>query len=142
MSSRSANSYVLFPIGGKRYALPAFEVTELARPDRLQSFPHTTPLLTGVLVRRGRIIPVCDVASVLVGPYAPECKFYLITSLCFCGLEEWTAIPVTGECELVASQAAPPRSSSPDYVAGLLTRAGVTVEIIDLEKVISQGARA
>ena len=30
------NSFVLFPLGKKRFALPAEVVTELARPDRLQ----------------------------------------------------------------------------------------------------------
>ena len=42
------NRFVLFPLGGKRFALPASQVTELAQPDTLQTFPHTTKLLAGV----------------------------------------------------------------------------------------------
>src|SRR5438270_11155712 len=92
--------FVLFPLGKKRFALPAGIVTELAKPDRLQPFPHTTPLLTGVLVRRGRIVPVFDVAQVLFGPNPPVRKFYLIANRELVGAPEWTALPVTGECEL------------------------------------------
>src|SRR5204863_9717218 len=93
----SKNAFVLFPIGKRRFALPASTVTELARPDKLQSFPHTTPLLTGVLVRRGHIVPVCDVAQVLIGPDAPPRKFYLIATREFVNrASDWTALRVPG----------------------------------------------
>ena len=102
MSNPGEKSFVLFPLGSKRFALPAETVSELAIPDRLQIFPHRSPLLTGVLVRRGRIIPVCDVALVLMGPSAPVRKFYLIAVRNFDARQERTAIPVTGECELAS----------------------------------------
>ncbi len=145
MSSIPANSFVLFPMGKKRFALPAEAVAELARPDRSQTFPHTTPFLIGVLVRRGHIIPVCDVADVLVGPKAPPRKFYLIANRAFtdsrAGLAkkfvEWTAIPVTGECELVSGRQVAPAEHMPDYVTGLLQIGSEIVEIVDLEKLIS-----
>jgi len=127
-------AWVLFPLGKKRFALPADTVTELARPDRLQAFPHTTTLLTGVLVRRGRIVPVCDVAQVLVGPNAPARKFYLIADRKFDAASEWTAIPVSGECELASAQAAPRTEGLPHYVTGLLPLNGEIIEIVDLEK--------
>ena len=41
------------PLGAARRA-----VAELAPPVRLHTFPHTTPLFAGVIVRRGRIVPV------------------------------------------------------------------------------------
>src|SRR5512136_1523192 len=100
MSDGKEKSYVLFPMGEKRFALPAEVVAELARPDHLQTFPHRTPLLAGVLVRRGRIVPVCDVAQVLLGPDAPPRKFFLIANCQVDSRQEWTAVPVTGECEL------------------------------------------
>ena len=75
-ANREATSkFVLFPMGEKRFALPADVVTELAQPDTLQTFPHTTPLLAGVLVRRGCVVPVFDIAQILVGPNAPARKF-------------------------------------------------------------------
>jgi len=107
MTPGADKSYVLFPLGKKRFALPAETVTELARPDSVQSFPHCTPLLTGVLVRRGRIVPVCDVAQVLVGPATPPRKFYLIANCKRESRLELTAVPVTGECELMSAPRVP-----------------------------------
>lgn len=149
MSLVPVNSFVLFPMGTKRFALPADAVAELARPDRLQTFPHTTPLMIGVLVRRGHLIPVCDVAGVLVGPNAPARKFYLIANRAYCDAPgqarksvEWTAIPVTGECELVSWRLMPPAGRVPDYVTGTLQILGETIEVVDLEKLISDHASA
>jgi|SRR6476660_7943558 chemotaxis signal transduction protein len=137
MIAEGDKSYVLFPLGGKRFALPAETVTELARPDSVQTFPHRTPLLTGVLVRRGRIVPVCDVAQVLVGPAAPPRKFYLIAN---CNLEsrhELTAVPVTGECELASGALVPRTGQEPPYIRGLLMMGDEIVEIVALEKLIA-----
>ena len=141
-ASVKAQPFVLFPLGKKRFALPAGIVTELAKPDRLQPFPHTTPLLTGVLVRRGRIVPVYDVAQVLVGANAPARKFYLIASREFEGAAEWTAIPVTGECELASAEAVARTGALPHYVTGLLSLHDEIVEIVDLEKIAEAGGAA
>src|SRR5947209_11921611 len=142
MSSSGENSFVLFPLGNKRFALPAEKVTELAKPDRLQTFPHCTPLLAGVLTRRGRIVPVCDVAQVLVGPNAPARKFYLIANRKFESRQEWTAIPVTGECELTSGEPVPPASGQHAYVSGVLSLNDELVEVLDLEKLIGMEANA
>jgi chemotaxis signal transduction protein len=137
MTAGSENSYVLFPLGEKRFAVPAAVVTELARPDNLQTFPHRTPLLAGVLVRRGRIVPVCDVAQVLVGPDAPPRKFYLIANCQVGTRQEWTAIPVTGECELASLRPEQSSGEQPPYVMGALHLDDETVDIVDLEKLVS-----
>lgn len=130
----TSEKFVLFPLGSKRFALRAEAVTELAKPDTLQAFPHTTPLLSGVLVRRGRIIPVLDVAQVLLGPEAPPRKFYLIANRSFGRNAEWTAVPVTGECELLSAEMIAPTGRLPKYVIGLLSLQGEIVEVIELEK--------
>ena len=133
MTGSETNSFVLFPLGKKRFALPASQVTELARPDRVQSFPHTTKLLTGVVVRRKHIVPVCDIAQVLIGPNAPARKFYLIATRKFGSASEWTAIPVSGECELSNAEMIPPTGKLPRYVTGLLSLDNEIVEVISLE---------
>lgn len=138
MSGRA--QFVLFPLGEKRFALPAAIVTELARPDNLQSFPHTSKLVSGVLVRRGTIVPVLDVAQQLVGPAAPPRKFYLIAARRFDGATELTAIPVTGECELASAEPLPPTSGLPRYVTGLLSLNDEIVEVLSLEKIAEAGA--
>ena len=135
-------NFVLFPLGKKRFALFADTVTELARPDRLHTFPHTTPVLSGVLLRRGQIVPVCDVAPLLIGPDAPERKFYLITRRKGRSSGEWTAVPVTGECELATSELLPVTSTLPAYVCGVISLETETVEVVDLERVMATEGNA
>jgi chemotaxis signal transduction protein len=130
--------FVLFPLGKKRFALPAGAVTELARPDRLQPFPHTTPLLTGVLIRRGRIVPVLDVAQVLAASEAPARKFYLIANRKFGNSTEWAAIPVTGECILTNAAPVPPTENLPAYVTSLLPLENEILQVIDLERLAEE----
>ena len=130
------SSFVLFPLGRKRFAMPAYQVTELARPGKLQRFPHTTDLFIGVLLRRGKIIPVCDVARALVKPDAGERRFYLIAARPTQGVTEWTAIPVTGECELITATMIPPACRMPPYVQGLLSLENEIVEVLNLDKLI------
>jgi chemotaxis signal transduction protein len=136
MIAEADKSYVLFPLGERRFALPAETVTELARPDNVQTFPHRTPLLTGVLVRRGRIVPVCDVAQVLVGAGAPPRKFYLIANCKIGKRQELTAVPVTGECELASAARVPLTGKEPHYISGLLAFGDERVAIVSLEKMI------
>lgn len=135
-------SFVLFPLGEKRFALPAVGVAELARPDRLQTIPHTTPLVAGVLVRRGSVVPVCDIAPVLVGPAAPARKFYLIAHREGKGTAEATAIPVTGECELVTCPVVSRTGKLPPYVRALLSLSDEIVEVLDLDCLLNGEVRA
>jgi chemotaxis signal transduction protein len=141
MSAIAITSFVLFPLGKKRFALPAECVTELARMDRVHEFPSTTPLVSGVLVRRGEVVPVCDVAAVLVGRDAPPRKFYLIAKRKFAQTDERAAIPVTGDCELTSSEMLPRTGELADYVRGLLSLPDEIVEVIDLEKLMTEEAR-
>jgi chemotaxis signal transduction protein len=139
MSARTQR-FVLFPLGKKRFALPAAEVSELSRPDELQTFPHTTNLLAGVLMRRGKIVPVLDVAQIVLGPNAPQRRFYLIANRRFDRDLEWTAIPVTGECELTSAEVIAPTGKLPSYVTGLLSLDDEIVEVIDLNRLAATEA--
>jgi chemotaxis signal transduction protein len=69
---------VLLQVGGRRVALPAGLVAELAPPVRLHAFPHTSKLIAGVIVRRGRIVPVYEAGLVLGGRRSSSQRFYLI----------------------------------------------------------------
>jgi purine-binding chemotaxis protein CheW len=138
--SQQKQRFVLFPLGAKRFALPAAQVSELSRPDDLQNFPHTTKLLSGVLLRRGKIVPILDVAQVVVGPNAPARKFYLIANREFGKDMEWTAIPVTGECELKSENMIPPTGKLPHYVIGLLSLDDEIVEVVDIDKLAQEAA--
>ncbi len=138
LATPELQSFVLLTLAARRFAMPAEDVIEFIGPQRLHRFPHTTPLLTGVLVRRGRIVPVCDVARVLLGSEAPIREFYLIAKRRFGLATEWAALPVTGECELFSGVPFPPSGNHPAYVSGLLVMDEDTVEILDLQK-LAQG---
>ncbi|HXZ79343.1 MAG TPA: chemotaxis protein CheW [Terriglobales bacterium] len=140
MKDAAVTAFVLFPLGEKRFAFPADQVSELARADQLQDFPHTSPWLTGVLVRRGNVVPVCDIAQVLVpGTTAPR-RFYLIAKRRFGSTEEDTGIPVSGDCELAVTEMLPVTGKLPNYAAGVLSLESEIVEVIDLEKLLSSDA--
>jgi two-component system chemotaxis response regulator CheV len=141
MNTASPESFVLFPLGRKRFALPAEQVSELARPDVVHTFPSNTRMVCGVLLRRGEVIPVCDVAQALVGRDAPPRKFYLIAKRRFEKTEESAAIPVSGDCELTSSQLLPPTGKLASYVSGLLSLEKEIIEVIDLEKLMSEEAQ-
>ena len=135
-------AFVLFPLGAKRFALPADTVAELAVPGRVHTVPMTTPLVAGLLVRRGRIVPVCDAAAVLVGSRVGSKGLYLIAKRRFeDAAEEWTAIEVSGDCELCTAELLPTATKLPDYVVGLLSLKDEIVEVLDVDRLARSEVR-
>ena len=51
-------SFVLLRLGERRFAVPANQIAELVAPSRVFKFPHRTAQIEGVILRRGRIVPV------------------------------------------------------------------------------------
>ena len=133
-------SFVVFHIGTRRAALPRDCVAELIASPVLFSFPHTTPLITGVALRRGRILPVLDLGPGLLGEVSPAARFFLVVERRLANGSERCAIPVQGECELVTGilLAAVARE---EFVAGCLDLDGEVIEVLDLEKTIAAGMR-
>jgi hypothetical protein len=131
------DSFVLLQIGDRRLALPADIVAELAPPVRLHSFPHTTSLVAGVIVRRGRIVPVYDAGPVLLGKKSPAHRFYLIARRKFGKESEPGAIPLNGECELATAKLQPPEPGRPNYISGTLIIGEASVDVLDLEALVT-----
>jgi chemotaxis signal transduction protein len=132
-------SWVLLHVGNRRFALPAESVMELAPPVRLHNFPHTSRLIAGVIVRRGRIVPVYDVSPVLCGRESSVHRFYLIAERAFGNASEAGAIPVNGECELATSEMQPPQENAPPYFAGTLAIENENIDVLDLQELVSAG---
>src|ERR1700691_2215589 len=133
-------SYVLLHVGNRRFALRSEWVEELAPPVRLHHFPNTTALVAGVIVRRGRIVPVYDVAPVLCGRESSIHRFYLIAERTFGPSNETSeasGIPVNGECELATSEMQPPQGNAPPYFAGTLAIENENIDVLDLQKLVS-----
>lgn len=138
-------SFVLLPLGNRRIAFAADSVIELTAPEKLQTFPHRTPWISGVLVRRNRVVPVCDVSKLFGESALSEGRFYLIAEWQEQGVRDWCAIPVAGECELASAEsvlpAGPETSDRPAFVIGWIPVAGKDVEVVDLTRLI-QARRA
>jgi chemotaxis signal transduction protein len=128
-----ANSFVLLQIGHRRVALPASLVAELAPPVRLHAFPHTAPMLAGVIVRRGRVVPVIDTEPMLGGKSPLSHRFYLIAHRRIGENTELGAIPVNGECELANGEMQPPAMDRPAYVAGTIAVGDDSFDVLNLD---------
>jgi chemotaxis signal transduction protein len=135
MSAANTKSYVLLRIGDRRFALPSAEVSELAPPLRLHQFPHNSPLVSGIIVRRGRLVPVYDVCSLLTGKNSPSHQFYLVARRHFGSASEPAAIPVNGDSELVTADAV--QVTSPKYVSGVLMIGEESIEVLDLDSLVA-----
>jgi chemotaxis signal transduction protein len=131
------DSFVLLQLGPQRFALPASAVAELAPPVRLHSFPQTSPLLSGVIVRRGRILPVYDAACALYGTKSLAHRFYLVARRQFGKASEMSAIPVDGECELVSAEILPRAENAPAYVCCEILVGEESVGVLDIETLVN-----
>ena len=140
IQSADANTYVLLQLANRRFALPSAIVSELAPPVRLHTFPHTSPLVSGVIVRRGRIVPVYDVASILLGRSSSVHRFYLIARRNFPDGPESSAIPVSGECELVTAELQEAGDSGRPHISGCLLIEGESIEVLNFEALLASGS--
>jgi chemotaxis signal transduction protein len=126
-------TFVLLRLGERRFALQADQIVELIAPSRVFRFPHRTSALEGVILRRGRIIPICDVSEQLVGKKMTLRRFYLIANRLFGTRKESIALPVSGDCELISAELTSRSESDLPHVAGWLSHGGEAIEILDLE---------
>jgi chemotaxis signal transduction protein len=126
-------SFVLLRLGERRFAVSANQIAELVAPSRVFRFPHRTSKLEGVILRRGRIVPVCDVSEMLLGKRLTSRRFYLIAVRNYGTLKEWIAVPVTGECELINSEMMAASESDAPHVAGWLSHDGDVIEVLNLD---------
>jgi chemotaxis signal transduction protein len=126
-------AFVLLRLGDRRFALAAKHIAELVAPSRIFRFPHRTPKVEGVILRRGRIIPVCDVGNILIGKGILARRFYLLAVRDYGFQKEWVAIPVTGECELINAEVTPASEHDALHVAGWLSHNGEVIEVLNMD---------
>jgi hypothetical protein len=136
LESAAPDSFVLLQIAGRRFAIAANTIAELAPPVRLHSFPHGSPLLTGVIVRRGRIVPVFDASRALSGRASLGHRFFLIARQQFGDIAEMGAIPLDGECELISGSPRFVASDRPAYVTSEIEVGPDWVGVLDLQEFV------
>ena len=132
-------SFVVLQVGTRRIALPREGVAELIASPQLFTFPHTTPLIAGVVLRRGRVLPVLDLGPGVSGVASPATRFFLVVERHLSNAIEKCAIPVQGACELVSGIVLP--VADPDsFVDGRLDLNGEQIDVVDLERAIRASA--
>jgi len=129
----ASQSFVLLRLGERRFAISARQIAELVPPSRVFRFPHRTPKLEGVILRRGWIVPVCDVSEMLLGKQLTSRRFYLIAVRNYGTQREWLAVPVSGECELINAEMMAAVESDAPHVAGWLSHEGDVIEVLNLD---------
>jgi chemotaxis signal transduction protein len=138
-SDAGSQTFVLLRLGERRFAVAATQISELVAPSRIFRFPHRTPKLEGVILRRGRIVPVCDVAEALLGKGLVSRRFYLIAVRHYKDKTEWVALPVSGECELIAAEMMAAGDSDAPHVAGWISHNGEVIEILNIDALTPGG---
>ncbi len=131
--------FVIFPLGERHYAVDSARVSELLMPAPVYRFPHTSPSLEGVLVRRGMAIPVVSLRRAF-GP-SPQRRLYVVTRCAIAGNTETVAIPVSGDCELAPGECG--ESAEPErFVTGVLHSGGRTFPLLDIDEVVAHCIQA
>jgi chemotaxis signal transduction protein len=128
----TAQSFVLIRLGERRFAVPAPQVAELVAPSRIFRFPHKSPQVEGVILRRGRMIPISDIADRLNGKKLTTRRFFLLATRRFAGQLDWIAVPVSGECELITTDMMEAGPNDSPHVAGWLSHGGEVIEVLHL----------
>jgi chemotaxis signal transduction protein len=128
-------AFVLLRLGERRFAVPANQIAELVAPSRVFTFPHRTAQIEGVILRRGRIVPVCDVAESLTGRRVTSRRLYLLAVRHYGTQTEWVALPVTGECELINAEMSAAVESDAPHVAGWLSHGGDVIEVLNIDAI-------
>lgn len=142
MDQADTRSCVLLRLGERRFALVAEQVAELAAPSRVFRFAHRTPEIDGVILRRGRVVPVCDVAERLTGKRLLSRRFYLIAARKHGQTMDWIAIPVSGQCELIQADLTPAGAGDSPHVAGWLSHGGEVIEVLNLTELMPSAPTA
>jgi chemotaxis signal transduction protein len=132
MDQADTCSCVLLRLGERRFALAADQVAELAAPSRIFRFAHKTTSIDGVILRRGRVVPVCDIAEQLIGKKLTHRRFYLIAARAQQQGLDWIALPVSGECELIRADITPAGPSDSPHVSAWLSHEGEVIEVLNL----------
>ena len=125
-------SFVLLRLGERRFALPASQVAELVAPSRIFRFPHKSAALEGVILRRGRMIAVCDIAEQFTGKKLDTRRFNLLATRKYGPQLDWIAIPVSGECELINVEVMDSSTNDSPHVDGWLSHGGEVIEVLRL----------
>jgi len=124
------NGYVLFRLGERRFVTKLDEVREIVRLSGLEPLPGMRPPLAGIVVLRGRPLPVLDVrAADVVGTDGGDVLVMDVDGDAV-GVAVDQVLAVLGGSELQTGE--PPARALPDYVVGVRRDANGPLLLVDL----------
>jgi purine-binding chemotaxis protein CheW len=121
--------YVRLRIASETYAMPVEHVLEVAGIGQVRAVPRARPELLGVLNRRGRILPVVDLARLLgITQTAPPARVLIAESR---GHQACFAIDDVSE---VGELEDPAEETESDLLAGATLADGDLIGVIDVPR--------
>jgi chemotaxis signal transduction protein len=129
--------YVLFRLSDRTFATPLDDVREIVRLTGLETLPGTQPPLAGVLVLRGRPLPVLDVRE----QGAPDEGDVLVMDVG----NDTVGVAVDGVLAVLHADELPdgdpPARTLPSYVVGVRRHRDAPVLLVDLHLLLDVTAQ-
>jgi chemotaxis signal transduction protein len=124
------NGYVLFRLGERRFVTKLDDVREIVRLSGLEALPGMRRPLAGVVVLRGRPLPVLDVRA--ADAFGTDGGDVLVMDVDgdAVGVAVDQVLAVLGGSELQTVE--PPARALPDYVVGVRRDANGPLLLVDL----------
>jgi chemotaxis signal transduction protein len=121
--------YVRLRIASENYAMPVEHVLEVADIGRVRAVPRARPELLGVWNRRGRILPVVDLAQLLgITPAAAPGRVVVAEA------RGYQACFVIDDVSEVGELGDPAEETESDLLAGATLAGGDLVGVIDVPR--------
>ncbi len=127
--------------GPQLYGLNVFKIQEVIQCPELTDVPQSHPVVRGIATLRGRTIPVLDLSMAIGGPRHPDAsKAFVIVTEFNRSIQGFMVDMVDRIVNLNWEQILPPPRTAgrSNYLTAVTEVDGNLVEIIDVEKVLSE----
>lgn len=127
--------------GPQLYGLNVFKIQEVIQCPELTEVPQAHPVVRGIATLRGRTIPVLDLSLAIGGPRHPEpSRAFVIVTEFNRSIQGFLVDMVDRIVNLNWEQILPPPRTAghSNYLTAVTEVDGKLVEIIDVEKVLSE----
>ncbi len=127
--------------GPQLYGLNVFKIQEVIQCPELTDVPQSHPVVRGIATLRGRTIPVLDLSQAIGGPRHPDpSRAFVIVTEFNRSIQGFMVDMVDRIVNLNWEQILPPPRTAgrSNYLTAVTEVDGNLVEIIDVEKVLSE----
>ena len=127
-----------FDFENERYGLDVDEIRELVSPETIKAVPMTPMEIRGLMVRKGRVITVLDLCSLLGFPIpedASECRVAILREPC-----NHIGLLFFGEGQIVdlpAVARSPEEGDLSPFIKGLAKTNGLLYNVLSTEGILT-----